>query len=115
MSYNLLKNVTLLFWHEGKFMKANTGEMIYLGGKGKTFEACLDNLCYWGGGVHEMATKIGNYDDIDGVWYLRPGEEMMVGLTKIEGDVHVFEARELAIKNRPIDLYVQYKGNKYKI
>lgn len=40
-------NVTLTLWHGGKFEVARTGEMIYLGGQGRTYKLDPGEFCYW--------------------------------------------------------------------
>ncbi|KAL2942453.1 Cortactin-binding protein 2 [Bienertia sinuspersici] len=102
-------NVTLRFWHGGKFSEAKTGELVYLGGQGKTVLFDPDELCYFD--IMKSATESGQYETVSGVYYLIPGLAMAEGLRKVVDDGSVIEMGELALKYRTIDLYVLHQSD----
>lgn len=105
MAPTVWETVTLRYWHGGRFQHMDsTGELIYVGGQGKTFQTLADELCYWE--ILEQAKKTGNYSTIQGVFYLIPGLGLLEGLRKVEDDTGVFEMGELAVKYRTVELYV---------
>lgn len=108
MTNNQFENVTLRYWHGGKFQVVKNGELVYLGGQGRTFQVNPDEMCFWG--VHELACKSGNYSEVDKVYYKLDGKTLMEGLRCVENDAGVFEMGQLAIKNRSLDVYVKHVG-----
>ncbi|KNA06637.1 hypothetical protein SOVF_179230 [Spinacia oleracea] len=99
------KTVTLKFFHGGLFKEQKNG-VVYLGGKIRTFEVDLDELCwFW---LVDLAKKCGegSYQKIEQVFYLVPGKNMNNGLRRVYSDTEVLEMTAFAKKNRCIDLYV---------
>lgn len=99
----LFENVTLKFWHGGSFKNEGNGELVYMGGQGRTFQVAPDELCYWE--LILFAKKCG-YSEISGIYYLVPGMSLANGLRKIVGDPEVFDMGEIVMKCRCIDVYV---------
>ncbi|KAL2925846.1 RNA-directed DNA polymerase from mobile element jockey [Bienertia sinuspersici] len=109
MTGNLFDNATLRFWHGGKFKVVNSGELVYVGGRCRTFHANPDQLCVWH--VMDLACKTGGYTEVDSVYYLIKGQSLHDGLRRVEKDASVLEMGQLAMKYRTIDLYVKHEKN----
>uniref|UniRef100_A0A803LIX4 PB1-like domain-containing protein n=1 Tax=Chenopodium quinoa TaxID=63459 RepID=A0A803LIX4_CHEQI len=93
---------SLRYWHGGSFKIVGNGELVYMGGKGRTFQVSPDELCYWE--LLELGTKCGDYINIDALYYLVPGKSLADGLRKIAGDAEVLEMGEIVMKHRSIDV-----------
>uniref|UniRef100_A0A803MN27 PB1-like domain-containing protein n=1 Tax=Chenopodium quinoa TaxID=63459 RepID=A0A803MN27_CHEQI len=100
----LFENVSLRYWHGGSFKIVGNGELMYMGGKGRTFQVSPDELCYWE--LLELGTKCRDYINITALYYLVPRKSLADGLRKIAGDVEVLEMGEIVMKHRSIDVYV---------
>ncbi|KAL2921884.1 putative dual-specificity RNA methyltransferase RlmN [Bienertia sinuspersici] len=107
MTGNLFDNATLRFWHGGKFKVVNSGELVYVGGRCRTFQADPDQLCVWH--ILDLACKTGGYTEVDSVYYLIKGQSLHDGLRRVEKDASVLEMGQLAMKYRTIDLYVKHQ------
>uniref|UniRef100_A0A803KXD8 PB1-like domain-containing protein n=1 Tax=Chenopodium quinoa TaxID=63459 RepID=A0A803KXD8_CHEQI len=103
------ENVTLRFWHGGTFKTIRNGELVYMGGEGKSFDVDPDELCYFD--LIEMAKKCGQYNAIDGLFYLVPGMYLVDGIRRIGGDAEVIEMGQLLFHNRSLELYVKHTNN----
>ncbi|XP_048502702.1 uncharacterized protein LOC125498520 [Beta vulgaris subsp. vulgaris] len=88
------ENVTLRYWHGGKFQVGKNGELLYLGGQGRTFQVKPNEMCFWG--VQESACKSRNCSEVDKVYYKFEGKTLMEGLSEDEDDP-LYDA-----KNNPI-------------
>ncbi|KAL2934028.1 Halomucin [Bienertia sinuspersici] len=100
-------NVTVRFWHGGKFKHVATGELIYIGGQGKTYEVDPDEFSYFD--FIDLAKKCANYGVIEGLYYLLPGQGLLEGLRKVVDDGVVPEMVDLAVKYRTIEMYVLHE------
>uniref|UniRef100_A0A803M6I5 PB1-like domain-containing protein n=1 Tax=Chenopodium quinoa TaxID=63459 RepID=A0A803M6I5_CHEQI len=114
MSKNSLsENVSLRYWHGGNFKIVGNGELVYMGGKGRTFQVSPDELCYWE--LLELGTKCGDYIKIAALYYLVPGKSLADGLRKIAGDAEVLEMGEIVMKHRSIDVYVLHSDKELQV
>lgn len=94
---------TLKFWHSGVFKKVSNGETVYEGGRGRTFNVDIDELCWWD--LEDLAKKCG-HESIEGLYYLIPGQSLANGLRKVYKDEEVLKLAELVLKYRCVELYV---------
>uniref|UniRef100_A0A803L2T9 PB1-like domain-containing protein n=1 Tax=Chenopodium quinoa TaxID=63459 RepID=A0A803L2T9_CHEQI len=114
MSNNsLFENVSLRYWHGGNFKIVGNGELVYMCGKGRTFQVSPDELCYWE--LLELGTKCGDYINIVALYYLVPGKSLADGLRKIAGDAEVLEMGEIVMKHRSIDVYVLHSDKEPQV
>uniref|UniRef100_A0A803MVP0 RNase H type-1 domain-containing protein n=1 Tax=Chenopodium quinoa TaxID=63459 RepID=A0A803MVP0_CHEQI len=96
--------VTLKYRFGGVFKTISNGEVLYKGGKVRTFSIDLDKLCWWW--LEDFAKKCGDYDKIDYLYYLVPGLTLADGLRKMYSDLEVLELRSVVEKYRSIEIYV---------
>ncbi|KAL2894863.1 hypothetical protein RDABS01_010772 [Bienertia sinuspersici] len=100
-------NVTVRFWHGGKFKHVATGELIYIGGQGKTYKVDPDEFSYFD--FIDLAKKCADYGVIEGLYYLLPRQGLLEGLRKVADDGVVPEMVELVVKYRTIEMYVLHE------
>ncbi|XP_056690232.1 uncharacterized protein [Spinacia oleracea] len=101
---------TVKFWHSGVFKKVSNGETVYEGGRGRTFNVDIDELCWWD--LEDLAKKCG-HESIEGLYYLIPGQSLANGLRKVYKDEEVLKLAELVLKYRCVELYV-FHGENYE-
>ncbi|KAL2904767.1 Long-chain-fatty-acid--CoA ligase [Bienertia sinuspersici] len=98
MTGNLFDNATLRFWHGGKIKVVNSGELLYVGGRCRTFQDDPDQLCVWH--IMELACKTRGYTKVNSVYYLIKGKSLHDGLRRVEKDASVLEMGQLAMKSK---------------
>ncbi|KAL2926817.1 Presenilin spe-4 [Bienertia sinuspersici] len=97
-------SATLKMWHGGAFKNGCNGDLIYVGGKAKTFEIDPDALClHW---LMDLAKSCGNYNVIEGFFYRIPKDTTENCLRKVENDDTVREMLELMKNSRCLEVYV---------
>ncbi|KAL2921934.1 Mediator of DNA damage checkpoint protein 1, partial [Bienertia sinuspersici] len=98
--------VCLRFWHGGLFKEDRQGHMCYVGGQGRTFSIDADELCWWY--LRDLVKNIGDYGEINCIYYLNPGKSLTEGLCKVYNDEEVRKMAEVVCKYRCVDLYVKH-------
>ncbi|KAL2928950.1 putative hemoglobin and hemoglobin-haptoglobin-binding protein 3 [Bienertia sinuspersici] len=105
----IFDSATLKIWHGGAFKNGRNGDLIYVGGKAKTFEIDPDVLClHW---LMNLAKSCGNYKVIEGFFYLISKDTTENGLRKVENDDTVREMIELMKNSRCLEVYVLHGLN----
>ncbi|KNA10345.1 hypothetical protein SOVF_145200, partial [Spinacia oleracea] len=104
MNSSVFADITLKFWHGGRFKRVGVGELVYMGGKCRTVAVDPDELCYFD--LVDLAKKCGQYEKIAGLYYRVQGISLEDGLRQIFNDEEVAEIGELVVKCRTIELYV---------
>ncbi|KMT01307.1 hypothetical protein BVRB_9g213230 [Beta vulgaris subsp. vulgaris] len=96
--------ITLMFWHGGVFKNEANGDLVYEGGKGRTFDTDPDLICWWD--LLDLAKKCGNYEKVGALYYLVPGRRLVNGLVRIVEDKDAVELGKVAMNNRCVEIYV---------
>uniref|UniRef100_A0A803MYZ2 PB1-like domain-containing protein n=1 Tax=Chenopodium quinoa TaxID=63459 RepID=A0A803MYZ2_CHEQI len=92
-------------WHGGVFQNLDNGELVYINGKGRTFNVDPDHLC--GFYLLELVMKCGKYKDrVKGFMYLVPGLSLKGGLRRVDDDDSMRELIDISINNRDVEEYV---------
>uniref|UniRef100_A0A803N4Q7 PB1-like domain-containing protein n=1 Tax=Chenopodium quinoa TaxID=63459 RepID=A0A803N4Q7_CHEQI len=72
--------ITLKYWFGGSFKTVANRELVYVGGKGKTFNIDPDLLCWWW--LEDFAKKCDGIGNIEFMYYLVSGLSLVNGLRK---------------------------------
>ncbi|CAO2827724.1 unnamed protein product [Amaranthus hypochondriacus] len=88
--------LTFCYWFGGKFVEEN-GDVVYVGGMGRTFEVNPVDLCLkYLFNLGEMWVKS---NLIEGLFYSVPGVPLKDGLRKILVEDDAFQLSQIAILN----------------
>ncbi|KMS96973.1 hypothetical protein BVRB_7g179810 [Beta vulgaris subsp. vulgaris] len=96
--------ITSMFWHGGIFKNEANGDLVYEGGKGRTFDTDPNLVCWWD--LLELAKKCGDYEKVGALYYLVPGRRLINGLVRIVEDKDAVELGKVAMNNRCVEIYV---------
>ncbi|XP_021725172.1 uncharacterized protein LOC110692473 [Chenopodium quinoa] len=94
----------LKIYHGGKFKFDSNGYWVYLGGKFRTFDVDVDELCWFY--MKELVAKCGNYSGNFKLYYLNPALDLRGGLKSAFTDDEFRELGRVMVENRTVDLYV---------
>ncbi|KMT08824.1 hypothetical protein BVRB_6g135480 [Beta vulgaris subsp. vulgaris] len=78
-----------MFWYGEVFKNEANGDLVYEGGKGRTFDTYPNLVCWWD--LLELAKKCGDYEKVGALYYLVSGRRLVNGLVRIVEDKDVVE------------------------